>query len=68
MALCPGFSARMQGLLLFEILFQRGIRIFPFAEVMNLATNFLAPMPARMRRQWEFGVRFCWFALDRGFA
>ena len=69
MALCPGFSARMQGLLLFEILFQRGIRIFPFAEVMNLATNFLAPIPTRMRCQREVRIWLCRLDPDgRGFA
>src|SRR5205823_8353521 len=56
-------AASVQGVLLFQILGQRSIRIVPRTKVVQLPANFLGPAPGRMREQWEVGIGLAW--LDR---
>jgi hypothetical protein len=52
----PGLAAGVQGVLLFQVLRQRGVGVGPRAEVVQLAPNLLGPAPGGVREEWEIGV------------
>jgi hypothetical protein len=52
-----GFRPACRPSIFLQVLLQGAIRIIPSAEVMQLATDFLAPLASWMGRPRKFGVR-----------